>query len=90
MLEYLKSLIKVNSGDSSKSFALLCSVLSGVQIALCTSFCMIWDVCSNDYIKTDLDKLGTFLLCVGVFMIGGGVNKAVESFKNSKNGIQSK
>ena len=82
--EYLKSLIKVNSGDSSKSFALLCSVLSGVQIALCTSFCMIWDVCSNDYIKTDLDKLGTFLVCVGLFMVGGGINKAVGDIKTNK------
>lgn len=90
MLKYLKSLIKVDSGDSSKSFSLLCSTLSGFIISLCTSFCLFWDVCNNDYIKTDLDKLGIFLVCVGGYMMSGGMNKAVESIKNVRNGIQGK
>ena len=91
MLKYLKSLIKTNSEDSSKNFSLILSTLSGVVISLCVSFCLVWDVCSNDYIKTDLDQLGLFILCVGGYMIGGGVNKAVETMnKRKQNGVQSK
>lgn len=75
--EYIKSLIKANTLDSSKSFALVLSVLVGALIGLCVCFCLIYDVCSNGYLKTDLDSLGIFLLCAGGFMAGGGLNKAV-------------
>lgn len=75
--EYLKSLIKADSGDSSKSFALVASVLVGALTGLCVCFCLVWDVCSNGYVKTDLDGLGVFLLCLGGFMAGGGLNKAL-------------
>ena len=75
--EYLKSLIKADSGDSSKSFALVASVLVGALTGMCVCFCLVWDVCSNGYVKTDLDGLGVFLLCLGGFMAGGGLNKAL-------------
>lgn len=75
--EYLKSLIRANSLDSSKSFALLLSVGIGALIGLCVCFCLVWDVCTNGYLKTDLGGLGVFLLCVGGFMAGGGLNKAL-------------
>jgi len=55
MLKYLKNLIKSNTGDSMKSFALLVSVLSGSLISTCVSFSLIWDVITNGYLKTDLD-----------------------------------
>ena len=86
VIEYIKSLIKANTLDSSKSFALVLSVLVGALIGLCVCFCLIWDVCSNGYLKTDLDSLGIFLLCAGGFMAGGGVNKAIsERIKTRKN-----
>lgn len=85
VIEYIKSLIKANTLDSSKSFALVLSVLVGALIGLCVCFCLIWDVCSNGYLKTDLDSLGIFLLCAGGFMAGGGVNKALsERIKTRK------
>ena len=85
VIEYIKSLIKANTLDSSKSFALVLSVLVGALIGLCVCFCLIWDVCSNGYLKTDLDSLGIFLLCAGGFMAGGGVNKAIsERIKTRK------
>lgn len=84
VIEYIKSLIKANTLDSSKSFALVLSVLIGALIGLCVCFCLIWDVCSNGYLKTDLDSLGIFLLCAGGFMAGGGVNKALSERKNIK------
>lgn len=90
--EYIKSLIKANTLDSSKSFALVLSVFVGALIGLCVCFCLIWDVCSNGYLKTDLDSLGIFLLCVGGFMAGGGINKAIsEMIKTRKtNNIETK
>ena len=85
VVEYIKSLIKANTLDSSKSFALVLSVLVGALIGLCVCFCLIWEVCSNGYLKTDLDSLGIFLLCAGGFMAGGGVNKALsERMKTRK------
>lgn len=75
--DYLKSLIKADSLDSSKSFALVLSCTIGALIGLCVCFCLIWDVCTNGYLKTDLDSLGLFVLCVGGFMAGGGINKAL-------------
>ena len=92
VIEYIKSLIKANTLDSSKSFALVLSVLVGALIGLCVCFCLIWDVCSNGYLKTDLDSLGIFLLCAGGFMAGGGLNKAVsERIKTRKtNRIETK
>lgn len=92
VIEYIKSLIKANTLDSSKSFALVLSVLVGALIGICVCFCLIWDVCSNGYLKTDLDSLGIFLLCAGGFMAGGGLNKAVsERIKTRKtNRIETK
>ena len=80
--EYLKSLIKANSLDSSKSFALVLSSVVGALVGLCVCFCLVWDVCTNGYLKTDLDALGLFMLCIGGFMAGGGINKALSERKN--------
>ena len=85
VFEYIKSLIKANTLDSSKSFALVLSVLVGALIGLCVCFCLIWDVFTNGYLKTDLEGLGIFILCAGGFMAGGGVNKAIsERIKTRK------
>lgn len=92
VIEYIKSLIKANTLDSSKSFALVLSVLVGALIGICVCFCLIWDICSNGYIRTDLDSLGIFLLCVGGFIAGGGVNKALaeRSRKSNVNNLETK
>lgn len=81
--DYLKSLIKADSLDSSKSFAMLLSVCIGALIGLCVCFCLVWDVCANGYVRTDLDSLGLFVLCVGGFMAGGGINKALSERKRN-------
>lgn len=82
--EYLKSLIRANTLDSSKSFALVLSSIVGALIGFCVCFCLVWDVCTNGYLKTDLDALGVFMLCIGGFMAGGGINKAIS--ERSKKG----
>lgn len=81
--EYLKSLIKSNTGDSSKSFVLLPSGAVGALIGLCVCFCLVWDVCTNGYLKTDMDSLGLFVLCIGGFMAGGGINKAISERRSN-------
>lgn len=84
-MEYLKSLIKAGTLDSSKSFALVLSVLVGALVGLCVCFCLVWDVCTNGHLQTDLDGLGIFLLCAGGFMAGGAIPKSVSEHKNKKN-----
>ena len=83
--EYLKSLIRANSLDSSKSFALVLSVLVGVLLGLSVGFCLVWDVCSNGHLEPDLEGWGIFLLCVGAYMAGGGANKTRSERKRSIN-----
>lgn len=85
LTEYLKSLIKANSLDSSKSFALVLSSIVGALIGLCVCFCLVWDVCANGHLETDLDSLGLFMLCIGGFMAGGGLNKAISERKRKDN-----
>jgi putative copper export protein len=77
MLKYLKSLVKNNTGDSSKSFSLVLSAIVGALIGVCISFVLIYDVCVDGIINTDLGELGVFLMAVGVFMVGGGFSKTI-------------
>ena len=56
----------------------------GAVMGLCVCFCLIYDVCSNGYIKTDLDSLGIFMLCICCFMAGGGINKALAERKKKQ------
>ena len=77
MKEYLKSLIKSGTGDSSKSFALVLSAIVGALLGLCISFVLIYDVVVDGVINTDLGELGVFLMAVGVFMVGGGFSKTL-------------
>lgn len=44
MTSYFRSLVKSGTLDSSKSFALLLSVIIGAIIGLVVCFCLIWDV----------------------------------------------
>lgn len=90
VFEYLKSLIKANTLDSSKSFGLLCSILTGSMLAICVAFCLVWDVCTNGYIKTDLYGLGFFTGCVGGLMFLGSAPKTISDITRKKKGINGK
>ena len=76
-LSYIKDLIRANNLDSSKSFAMVVSVLIGALMGIGVLFCIIWDVVKNGYVKSDLESMGIFLLCVGGYMVGGSVSKIV-------------
>ncbi len=84
MMNYIKSLIQNGTMDSSKSFALIVGVLIGALIGLVTCFILIYDVWTNGYIKTNLNDLGIFLLCVGGYIAGGGINKAISESTENK------
>lgn len=74
---YFKKLGDVNDPNSSKSFALLISTITGGILAVAICFILIFDVLTNGYVKTDLADLGIFLLCVGGYIAGSGVTKAI-------------
>lgn len=75
--EFVKQLLDVTKPGSSKSFALLVSAITGGLVCVCIMYCLIWDVVTNGYIKTNLYELGIFILCVGGYVAGSGVTKTV-------------
>lgn len=79
---YMKSLLDVQSPNSSKSFTLVLSAIVGAFIGLTISFAIIYDVITNGYVKTDLTDAGIFLLCDGGYMAGAGVTKAIVDRRN--------
>lgn len=74
---YMITLLDVQSPNSSKSFTLVLSAIVSAIIGLTMCFVIIYDVIMNGYVKTDLNDAGIFLLCVGGYMAGAGVTKAV-------------
>lgn len=87
-IQYLKSLAKAGTLDSSKSFALLLSALVGAAAMLCVCFCIVWDAVTNGRVTTDLDSLGWLVLAIGGYVAGGGVTKTISENKK-KNIINS-
>lgn len=77
MMSFFRSLITTGTGDSTKSFSLLISTLIGAFLGIVIGFVMIWDVLSDGTITTNVTELGTFMLCIGGYIAGGGINKAI-------------
>ena len=75
LIRYLGSLIKNDTGNSSKSFALVMSTLVSFITSLTICDILVYDVYQNGYIKTDLEKAGIFMLCMGGYMAGSSVSK---------------
>lgn len=81
MMQYLKSLIRANTLDSSKSFAMISCVFLGIFLGLVLAFCLIWDVCTNGYIKTDSETIICMLIGIGSVIIGGSSPKIISERK---------
>lgn len=77
MFRYFKSLIKSNTGDSSKSFGLVLSVIIGALIGFAIAIILIYDLFYDGKVDTDLNDLGWFLLCDSAFIFGAGLNKTI-------------
>ena len=91
MFSYLKSLIRTNSGDSSKAFGLVCSVIVGSFIGVVIGVVLLYDGLSDGTLDSDLWMVGWFLFCDSVFIFGGGLSKTLadkwfEEIKKKKGG----
>lgn len=75
VLRYLGSLIKNDTGNSSKSFALVTSTILSflVGLSICSVIC--YDGFKDGVIDTDLEKAGIFMICVGSCVAASGVPK---------------
>lgn len=79
--DYLKSLIRANTLDSSKSFSMLACVFLGLFLGAVLGFCLIWDTVTNGYIKTDADTIWWTLTGIAVIVTGGSVAKIASERK---------
>ena len=68
-------MIKNDTGNSSKSFALVMSTLVSFITSLTICVILIYDVYCNGFIKTDLEALGIFIICVYSGNAASGVPK---------------
>ena len=87
MFKYLKSLIRNNTGDSSKAFGLVCSVIVGSFIGIVIGVVLLYDGLLDGTLDSDLRMVGWFLVADSIFIFGGGLNKVLAEkwFFNSKN-----
>ena len=75
LIRYFGSLIKNDTGNSSKSFALVMSTVMSFITSLVMCGILCYDVYCNGYIKTDLEGAGIFMLCIGSCVAASGVPK---------------
>lgn len=81
---FLKDLVRADSLESSKSFTLVTAAIVGGLVGIAVIFCLVWDVVHNGYIRTDLESLGIFMLCVGGYVAGNSVSKAMAEIRKKK------
>lgn len=80
-MAFWHSLISINKPESSKSFTLVVSAIVSAIVGLCICFILVWDVIHNGYIKTNMEDMGIFMLCMGGYLAGGSVSKVFNSNK---------
>lgn len=83
-MKFWRSLININAPDSSKSFTLVISALISAVVGICVCFVLCWDVIHNNYIKTDMESMGIFMLCMGGYLAGGSASKIFGDRKGSR------
>lgn len=84
MFKFLGSLVRNNTGNSSKSFGLVISAIVGAFMGIAVTICLIWDVAVDGIVNTDLSDLGVFVLCVGAYTFGSGANKMLSEIGEDK------
>lgn len=77
MIKYLKLLIQVNSGHSSKAFFLVSVTMIGFVLLLIVGFVLVWEVVTYGTIKTDLMGLSAFVGSIASLFVTAGVTKAI-------------
>ena len=79
---FWKILISDNEALNSKNFALIVSSVVSAIVGICVCFVICWDVIHNNYIKTDMENMGVFMLCMGGYLAGGSVTKVFQGRKS--------
>ncbi len=74
-IKYLGSLIKNDTGNSSKSFALVSSTILSFLAGIIMVSVLAYDGFRDGIIDTDLEKAGIFMLCIGSCVAASGVPK---------------
>jgi len=74
-VKYLGSLIKNDTGNSSKSFALVSSTVLSFLAGIIMVSVLAYDGFRDGIIDTDLEKSGIFMLCIGSCVAASGVPK---------------
>ena len=74
-VKYLGSLIKNDTGNSSKSFALVSSTILSFIAGIIMVSVLAYDGFRDGVIDTDLEKSGIFMLCIGSCVAASGVPK---------------
>lgn len=77
-MRFWASLISTDGQISSKNFTLIVSAIVSAIVGLCVCFVMCWDVIHNNYVKTDMESMGIFMLCMGGYLAGGSVSKVFQ------------
>ena len=75
IFSYLGSLVRNDTGNSSKSFALVMSTIMSFIITLLVGGILLYDVYCNGYIRTDLESLAIFMICVYSGVPASGIPK---------------
>lgn len=84
-MKILETLLAEDKGASTKSFTLVISAIASGIICLCLCFAIIWDVITNGYIKSNLEDLGMFILCLGGYVGSSSVSKIFqEKYRKDK------
>ena len=77
MVRYLKLLIQVNSGHSSKAFFLVSVTLINILMKIVIYFVLVWEVVTYGTIKTDLMGLSAFVGSVASLFVTAGITKTI-------------
>lgn len=75
IFRYLGSLVRNDTGNSSKSFALVMSTIMSFIMTLLVGGILLYDVYCNGYIRTDLESLAIFMICVYSGVPASGIPK---------------
>ena len=71
----MQTLISTDSVNSSKSFTLVLSAIISFLSGVVVCFVLVYDVVTNGYVKSNLEDMGIFMLCMGGYMASSGVPK---------------
>lgn len=82
---YMASLIRNDTGDSSKSFFLVCVTVTGCALLLTVGGVLLCDVLRDGKVDTDLPGLAALVGAVTAVFASAGVTKAM-SERSHNNG----